>query len=440
MPTTMCRLITVTLLSLLSFVHSANPIVPVSMADPHVRIFNDRAYLYSGWDASNTSKHFNMTSWKIYSSDDLVTWSLDREIFPNETFMGEGSVCWATDAAYRNGSYYFYFSNWHIDIGVMKGLTPKGPFIDELKKPMFPASLTGYKQYDPTVFEDINGEFYMIFGLNDATSYYFAARLSSDMQSLAEVPRRVTWIGTAQGGGDKPTLHHHNDTYYLSSGSQYSISDSVYGPWLFRNLTSDGNFGLTARAHGNFFTWRGQNFHAYCYFIDPTATIKWRQSAITYAYYRASDGSLVDDEVLLAEHPTAGVGVYDAGWQNIQAEWFMTAVSATARECPTSSSLCAFHVSFDAPNSYITFPNVTNIPTNATISFAVSFSPTTTVIDIRRDSVTGLLLVSCDIPSSPRGVVNVTCPSLSTWTSGDATLVFIAHDAGLTVDSFAITQ
>lgn len=39
---------------------AANPLVPASMADPHVHIFGDRAYLYSGWDASTTSHSFNM--------------------------------------------------------------------------------------------------------------------------------------------------------------------------------------------------------------------------------------------------------------------------------------------------------------------------------------------------------------------------------------------
>lgn len=122
---------------------AANPVVNVSMADPHVRIFGDRAFLYSGWDANATSTVFDMPSWRIYSSADLVNWELDTVIEPTQTFMGPSTACWATDCVEVNGSYYFYFSNGHVDIGVLRAPTPTGPFVDELGAPLFPANLTG---------------------------------------------------------------------------------------------------------------------------------------------------------------------------------------------------------------------------------------------------------------------------------------------------------
>ena len=130
-------------LVLARWARAANPIVNVSMADPHIRIFGNRAYLYSGWDANMSSTVFNMPSWRIYSSSDLVEWTLETVIEPTQTFMGPSTSCWATDCVEVNGSYYFYFSNGHVDIGVMRAPSPTGPFIDELGAPLFPANLTG---------------------------------------------------------------------------------------------------------------------------------------------------------------------------------------------------------------------------------------------------------------------------------------------------------
>ncbi len=58
-----------------------NPIVPdVGMADPHIRIYNNKAYLYATRDADRNAKDFMMPDWKIWSSDDLIHWTLERTI------------------------------------------------------------------------------------------------------------------------------------------------------------------------------------------------------------------------------------------------------------------------------------------------------------------------------------------------------------------------
>lgn len=66
---------------------------------------------------------------------------------------------------------------------------------------------------------------------------YYVTKLSKDMISLAERPRLVTVTGAYGpcGNGrtdDKPFLHKHNDTYYLSWGCFYATSSSVYGPFV----------------------------------------------------------------------------------------------------------------------------------------------------------------------------------------------------------------
>ncbi len=53
--------------------HAENPIVPdVGLNDPHVHIFNDKAYVYATHDKSIENENFITEDWWIWSSTDLV--------------------------------------------------------------------------------------------------------------------------------------------------------------------------------------------------------------------------------------------------------------------------------------------------------------------------------------------------------------------------------
>ena len=53
----------------------SNPILPgLGVCDPHVRIINNRAYLYATHDRSLHNTHFIMDDWWIWSSPDLEHW------------------------------------------------------------------------------------------------------------------------------------------------------------------------------------------------------------------------------------------------------------------------------------------------------------------------------------------------------------------------------
>jgi len=90
---------------------SQNPVIKdIGMSDPHVRIFKDSIYLYTGHDADPDSKDWVMKDWRVFSSADLVNWKLRTTISPADNYMDDNSTdCWAADAATRNGKYYFYF-------------------------------------------------------------------------------------------------------------------------------------------------------------------------------------------------------------------------------------------------------------------------------------------------------------------------------------------
>lgn len=390
------------LVTLAIHVYANNPIKKdVGMADPHIRIFNNKAYLYTTRDADPTAQTFVMPDWHIWSSDDLVTWKHERTIKPTETYMGESNDCWAPDIEFRNGKYYFYFSNKNIDTGVMEGDSPTGPFKDVLGKPMLPKDLTPIKEYDPTILidDDENQTPYIAFGHHRSTdpNYYFCiARLNDDMISLAEEPREIKIIGEARvlSGNDKPTLHKRDGIYYLSAGSHYATSNNVYGPYTKTGDSGNGEYGLNAQAHGNYFNWNNQWFHTWCHFHLGKDVGRYRQSYITYLHYK-DNGEMVSDADFLDQHFETGVGQYNANWDKIEAEWYMASSKVLKSECPTGG----FEISNINDEGSLYFPNVKNMGAKKEIVFNIS-SKTSGIIEIYSDKNEKHLMGKCKVDST----------------------------------------
>ena len=192
-------------------------IIPnMGVCDPHVHIFNGKAYLFSTHDRSPGQPIFTMDDWRIFSSDDLLNWKLEYTLRPEDTFLGKNAECYATDAAERNGKYYFYYSRAQSCTGVAVSETgPAGPYHDPLGKPLLPPGFADTPSYDPTVFidDDEDKTPYIMWGYNIYGKRYYIARLNEDMISLAEEPRPVVieghmsdacWL-TKHGGKYFPT-------------------------------------------------------------------------------------------------------------------------------------------------------------------------------------------------------------------------------------------
>ena len=381
---------------------AGNPIVPnVGMADPHIRIFNGKAYMYATRDEDKNAKSFVMPDWKIWSSDDLVNWKLETSIDPTETYMGASKSCWATDAAYKNGAYYFYFSNGNKNTGVMVGKTPIGPFKDALGKPLLPEDLTPIKEYDPTVLvdDDTDKTAYIAFGhfrTTDPDYYYCIAKLNNDMISLAETPKEIKIVGDADvlGGNDKPTLHKRNGIYYLSAGSHYATSKNVYGPYTKIGNSGNGEYGLSNPAHGNYFDWNNQSFHVWCHFHLGKDVARYRESYMSYLHYK-DNGEMVTDVDFLNAHFATGVGQYDANWNKIEAEWYMAASNVSKKERVGGG----FEIKNIQNKGSLYFPNVSNLNTKKTITFTIS-SLQGGKIEIRDTNAKGKLIGSVNIPKT----------------------------------------
>ncbi len=213
---------------------SGNPIIPGrGVCDPHIRIFNDRAYLYATHDKEAGSTDFVMEDWWVWSSPDLVDWVHECTIQPEQTYYGRPDrSCWAVDAMGRDGRYYLYFSRGPREIGVVQADSPVGPWRDPLGQPLIAEGSVATEAHDPGLFLDEDGEAYIVFGTWD----FYIARLKENMVSLAEVPRKIT-IHNPEGPygkgktDDKPYLHKRQGIYYLSWGCYYAMGSSVYGPY-----------------------------------------------------------------------------------------------------------------------------------------------------------------------------------------------------------------
>ena len=52
------------------------------VCDPHVHIFNGKAYMFSTHDRGPGEPIFTMDDWRIFASDDLLNWELVYTLRP----------------------------------------------------------------------------------------------------------------------------------------------------------------------------------------------------------------------------------------------------------------------------------------------------------------------------------------------------------------------
>lgn len=364
-----------------------NPIIPLrGVCDPHMHVFGGRVWLYATHDAVAGSGGFVMHDWQIWSSADCVEWRLESVVRPEDFWMGASDCCWAVDAAERNGKYYFYYSNGNSQTGVAVADNPAGPFRDVLGKPLLDGTVTTTREYDPAIFRDDDGEYYIVFG-GPEWAYgpgcgYYIARLGEDMISLAETPRKLE---LDHPGDDKASLNKWNGRYYLSYGGFYAISDSVYGPYRFM-----GHTGASVD-HTSYFDWNGQIFNAITV-LDHHG--EYRSSGICYIHIH-DDGTLAADQMIVEY----GVGQYDGRWNRIEGVWYMKTAGGVKKE---NKVMAGFSLAFDRPGSAY-YPNIRNLSGKKGIVLD-GWGFGKGVVELREKSEDGRLLAAVKIPERGRDI------------------------------------
>ncbi len=377
------------------FSFSQNPIIKnKGVSDPHIRVFNDTLYLYSGHDASPHDKTWVMKDWRVFSSTNLTQWRLRETISPKDNFMNAASEdCWAGDAASRNGKYYFYFSDRKRGIGVMTSNTPYGPFKDPLQQPLVAP------MHDPTIFidDDAFKTPYLIYGDKANGNGFHIVRLKDTMVATAEPPKRIEIQGKAWQNAphwmDKNYLFKKKGIYYLSWGRDYAISQSIYGPYTCVGAVGEGHH-LNEFAHGSFFDWKGQFYHIWCFYVKKG--FKYRTSIITYCHID-DKGHLVTDTKFLDAHYAYGVGRYNAAWDTIEAEWYYEVSEGIKK---TGDGSKGFVLSNIKNGSWIRFANLTFDTTYKMCLSQVQYQGKNGHLELRIGSPNGRLIGETKLKTS----------------------------------------
>ena len=402
-----------------------NPIIPHDgVCDPHIHIFGGKAYLYSTHDDGPGHDIYTMYDWRVFSSDDLVHWTLESTLCPEDTYIGATSECYATDAAERDGKYYFYFSHQQYSTGVAVGDAPGGPFRDALGRALLPKGLADTASYDPTVFVDDDPQRtpYIVFGYQWVGKRYYIARLNEDMISLAETPRPITiegdWVGS-----DASWITKRGGVYYLNSHeAAYALSDSIYGPYVSRKP-----FYKDAHAdHGTFFDFHNQNYFAYgvpenwgAEQVDPF----YRTTKIAYAGWKQNGDIVVDPASC-----RVGVGQYDAAWGVIPASWYFSATDGLHKEEDGDR----FVVTGGREGEKLTYPNWRGIPERPTLTLCACCAKADGEIEILADGVSA---GRCHVPCSAEFVpVQVVLP----LSAGTHEIALTFHGEQISVASLAL--
>ena len=394
------------------------------VCDPHVHVFEGKAYMYTSHDRAPGLPIYRMDDWQIFSSDDLLNWKLEAVVHPEDTFLGKCEECYATDAAERNGKYYFYFSHQQYCTGVAVSENgPAGPFKDALGKPLLPKGMVPTFCYDPCVFidDDEDKTPYIIFGITTFGRQYYIARLNEDMISLAEEPKPVELINGWER--DAAQITKRGGVYYLNTHrGLYATADNIYGPYTYR-----GKFCNDAYVdHGTFFTYHNQTYLTYGvpenYHEDEKEDIFYRTTKMIYAHY-TDNGDIVTDPFI----EDAGVGQYDANWDYIKGEWFFAASDGIFKK----ENDDGFELRGIKNNSYICFKNVNNMRQNAQIFLRASNgNKKPCIIEIREDSPFGTVLGCCKINSTtvPTSFKEVACRLENTHGTHNLCFVFKGED------------
>lgn len=402
-----------------------------------------------------------MTDWWVWSSPDLVSWTLADVLYPNATPAPRSDYgnCWATDGAHRKNAatgsweYFFYMSIGKCQTAVMKSTTsPAGPWVNVLGTPLLNESLGNSLNpkacfRDPAVFEDDDGSHYIISGVFN----YYIMKLGDDLVSLAEAPRHVTVNNPTGPYGaqtdDKPFIHKANGLYYLSWGCFYGTSASVYGPYNYTGSAIDTAFIAPdfrtnstrgpwyshedyADRHGSFWTAGGQWFYASndrSHSTDHYNAGVFRDTVVGYVHYYANNS--------IAAVVINGTGVGEYAAAHVEAENFMR-LEGGARKVHLPARGDAFVVAVGDDTARLTYPNVRGVGRVLAV-VAANWGGRAAIVNA---NVRGEAAAVCIVPPTGGEFVTVSCTlTLPPGAGGgavDMVLTFAGAEGGLQVDSW----
>ena len=304
------------------------------MADPAAHVFNGRLYIYpshdveSGIPENDNGDHFDMRDYHVYSTDDIENGVLTDHgvVLDVPSIPWSGRQLWDSDAAFKNGKYYIYFSlkdrNDVFHIGVAVSDKPEGPFVAE------DAPIKGSYSIDPCVFREDDDAHYIYFGglwggqlqryrANKAIECGYepadnepalcpkVAKLSENMLEFAEEPRDLVILdenGEPLKAGDHDRrffeaswMHKYKGKYYFSYSTGnthylcYAIGDNPYGPFTYQGIILTPVVGWTT--HHSICEFRGK-WYLFHHDSRPSGGKTWLRSLKVVELEYNEDGTI----------------------------------------------------------------------------------------------------------------------------------------------------
>jgi len=302
-------------------------------ADPSAHVFEGRLYIYPSHDldhdnpVSPNGDQFDMEDYHVFSMENMHSLPVDHgQVLHVKDVPWAEKQMWAPDAAFKNGSYYFYFPAKDHDglfrIGVATSQSPAGPFSAQ------PAFIPGSFSIDPCVFVDDDGQAYMYFGglwggqLEKWQTGEFdpdgaerlatqpalgprVAKLSADMLGFAGTAQEVSITdenGKPLMAGDHARrffeaswMHKYQGIYYLSYSTgdthylAYATSESPMGPFTFRGYILFPVLGWTT--HHSIVEFQGK---WYLFYHDSTLSggVDYKRNIKVAEFAYNADGSI----------------------------------------------------------------------------------------------------------------------------------------------------
>lgn len=298
---------------------ATNPLIMDQFtADPTVRVFDGRLYLYPSHDIKEPPEYkgrpdwFVMEDYHVFSSDNLTDWQ-DHGVILTQTGVAwtnpTAYAMWAPDCVFRNGKYYFYFpamaKTGGMKIGVAVADRPEGPFRPE------PGYIEGVSGIDPNVLIDKDGVAYLYWA---GDSKLFVARLKPNMLELDGEPRVIENL-PKKGLQEGPFTFERNGIYYLTyphvenkiERLEYATSNSPMGPFKWAGVILDESASGCWTVHHSILDYQGQ-WYLFYHDRDLSPSFDKNRSARAEKLFFNPDGTIPKVTPTLR-----GVGVVLAG-------------------------------------------------------------------------------------------------------------------------------
>lgn len=155
------------LLLVVGLSYAQNPIISQRYtADPTGLEYNGRLYLWTSHDI-DAQKRYWMNDITCISTNDLQNWTDHGEVFKAPEDISWVTQAWAPSVVEKDNKFYLYTGDGNRSISVAISDSPTGPFKGVGGKPLITKDLPNSNVewcFDPTVFIDVDGQAYCVFG------------------------------------------------------------------------------------------------------------------------------------------------------------------------------------------------------------------------------------------------------------------------------------